>query len=41
MTRVKFREKSQDRKQIFGEGNKVITRGRRDTARESEAERKV
>lgn len=35
------RKKSQDRKQIFGEGNKVITRGRRDTARESEAERKV
>lgn len=36
-----LRKKSQDRKQIFGEGNKVITRGRRDTARESEAERKV
>ena len=34
-------KKSQDRKQMFRERNKVIIRGKRDTVRESEAERKV
>lgn len=35
------RKKSQVKKQMFREGNKVIIRRRRDAARESEAERKV